>query len=161
MIARVIRIATATVAATASIAALAIAPATADTKASLAAVRQATDQFHDMTLLPPAGYEHFLDCFDSPSGGMGQHFADLSRVDGDLDALRPEVLVYEPRPDGYRLVAVEYVVPGNLPQPDGLFPGSEFTMEPNLGVWKLHAWIWRGNPDGVFADFNPNVRACP
>jgi hypothetical protein len=161
MIARVIRIATATVAATASIAALAIAPATADTKASLAAVRQATDQFHDMTLLPAAGYEPFLDCFDSPSGGMGQHFADLSRVDGDLDALRPEVLVYEPRPDGYRLVAVEYVVPGNLPQPDGLFPGSEFTMEPNLGVWKLHAWIWRGNPDGVFADFNPNVRACP
>lgn len=161
MITRVIRIATATVAVTASVAALAIAPATADTKSSLADVRQATKQFHDMTLLPDAGYQPFLDCFDSPAGGMGQHFADLNRVDGSLDALHPEVLVYEPRPDGYRLVAVEYVVPGNLPKPDGLFPGSEFTMEPNLGVWKLHAWIWRGNPSGVFADFNPNVRACP
>jgi hypothetical protein len=161
MITRVIRIATATVAATASVAALAIAPATAETRASLADVRQATNQFHDMALLPDADYEPFLDCFDAPAGGMGQHFADLNRVDGDVDALRPEVLVYEPRPDGYRLVAVEYVVPGNLPQPAALFPGSEFTMEPNLGVWKLHAWIWRGNPSGVFADFNPNVRACP
>jgi hypothetical protein len=161
MIKRLVRPAIATLAVTAAVAALTVTPATAASKASLADVRQATVQFHDMSLLPDAGYEPFLDCFDSPAGGMGQHCADLGAVDGDVDALHPEVLVYEPRPDGYRLVAVEYVVPGNLPQPASLFPGSEFTMEPNLGVWKLHAWIWRGNPSGVFADFNPNVRACP
>jgi hypothetical protein len=161
MIKSVIRTTVTAVAATAAVAALTAAPATADGKSSLADVRQATKQFHDLTVLPDAGYEPFLDCFDAPAGGMGQHFADLNRVDGAVDALRPEVLVYEPRPDGYRLVAVEYVVPGNLPKPDDLFPGSEFTMEPNLGVWKLHAWIWRGNPLGVFADFNPDVRACP
>jgi hypothetical protein len=159
MIRRFVRPAVATLAAGAAVAALVATPATAESKASLADVRQATDQFHDMSVLPDAGYEPFLNCFDSPSGGMGQHFADLSRVDGELDALRPEVLVYEPRPDGYRLVAVEYVVPGDLPRPS-LF-GQPFTMEPTLGVWKLHAWIWRGNANGVFKDFNPNVRPCP
>lgn len=24
-------------------------------------------------------------------------------------------------------------------------------------LWTLHTWIWRGNPDGVFEEFNPNV----
>lgn len=26
--------------------------------------------------------------------------------------------------------------------------------------FELHAWIWKGNPNGVFADFNPKV-SCP
>lgn len=161
MIQRILRPAVTTLAITSAVAALAAAPATAQTKSSLADVRQATVQFHDTSLLSDAGYEPFLGCFDSSAGGMGQHFANLNAVDGVVDPLHPEALVYEVRPDGYRFVGVEYVVPGNLPKPESPFPGAEFTMHPDLGVWKLHAWIWRGNPDGVFADYNPNVRPCP
>jgi hypothetical protein len=24
--------------------------------------------------------------------------------------------------------------------------------------YDLHAWVWHANPDGVFAEFNPNVK---
>ena len=33
--------------------------------------------------------------------------------------------------------------------------GQTFTYQPMLGVWKLHYWIWRANPDGIFKDFSP------
>jgi hypothetical protein len=29
-----------------------------------------------------------------------------------------------------------------------------------LGVWKLHYWIWRSNPDGIFKDYRPRVPLC-
>ena len=71
--------------------------------------------------------------------------------------------MYEVRGDTLRLVAVEYVVPqiawtsANPPQ---LF-GESFHRNDALGIWALHAWIWRANPLGMFEDFNPNVRLCP
>lgn len=140
------------------------APATAASKASLAQLRQATTAYHSLGAAEAAGYEKFLPCFDSPGvGGMGQHFADLSSIDGTIDRLHPEVLVYEPRPDGYKLVAVEYVVPQSewtASDPPMLF-GEHFHRNDTLGIWALHAWIWRGNSLGVHADFNPNVRLCP
>ncbi|MEX2549894.1 MAG: hypothetical protein WD638_06695, partial [Nitriliruptoraceae bacterium] len=56
-----------------------------------------------------------------------------------------------------RLVAVEYA----SWQPASLF-GQTFAPpagigEPGPPFYTLHAWIWQGNPDGVFAPFNPNV----
>jgi hypothetical protein len=32
--------------------------------------------------------------------------------------------------------------------------------EDELGLWILHVWVWRLNPNGVFDDVNPNV-TCP
>jgi hypothetical protein len=29
-----------------------------------------------------------------------------------------------------------------------------------LGVWKLHYWIWRANPDGIFKDYSSAVPLC-
>ena len=79
-----------------------------------------------------------------------------------LDPSAPAALVFEPHKDGrYQLVAVEYVVPG---PPDMRAPhllNHDFTYLSSLGVWKLHAWIFRPNPAGMFADYNPNVRQCP
>jgi hypothetical protein len=132
---------------------------------SLADVRNATAAYHSIAAAEHAHYEPFLACFDDPAhGGMGQHFVDqaLLKDNGRVSATHPEALVYEPRPDGYRLVAVEYVVPG----PDTLSPvptlfDQPFTYNATLGVWKLHAWIWRPNPAGMFADYNPDVRMCP
>jgi hypothetical protein len=144
-----------------------VAPGAASTNnvnAQLASVRQATAHFHDLDTAEDAGYAKFLDCFDSPQGGMGQHFANqpLLSDKGKVDPAHPEVLVYEPAPSGYKLVAVEYVVPGpaDMPNVPSLF-GQKFTYNSALGVWKLHAWVWRHNPSGMFADWNPKVSQCP
>lgn len=137
----------------------------------LAAVRQATVQFHDVGEAGPAGYAPFYICTDNEGldAAMGQHYADVSRVvDPTIDALDPEVLVYEPKPGGgLRLVAVEYVVfkadwDALHPNPPQLF-GRTFSSIPagnRYGLpdfYELHAWIWKGNPRGTFDDWNPTV----
>jgi hypothetical protein len=133
-------------------------------QAQFASVRQATASFHAVANAEAAGYEQFLPCFDLPGvGGMGQHFADMASIDGTVEANHPEVLVYEPASSGYRLVAVEYVVPQaawSSTAPPELF-GEHFHRNDTLGIWALHAWIWRPNADGMHADFNPAVALCP
>ena len=78
----------------------------------LAELREATEQYHD---IGAAGrLRRVLRCTDNESldAAMGQHYANVGKVvDPAIDALDPEVFVYEPTPDGeLRLVAVEYVV---------------------------------------------------
>ena len=147
--------------------ALAVLPATsagATDRALLAQVRQATVQFHDLQTAIDAGYVQFLPCFDDGVGsGMGQHFAMLPIDDAVIDALHPEVLVYEPHNGRYQLVAVEYVIPQALwtSEDEPMLFGEHFHTNDTLGIWALHAWIWRGNPGGVHDDFSPNVRMCP
>jgi hypothetical protein len=29
--------------------------------------------------------------------------------------------------------------------------------DPAATVWTLHAWVWKGNPDGVLEPWNPTV----
>ncbi len=45
-------------------------------------------------------------------------------------------------------------------RPPTLF-GVSFHRHPSLPLWVLHAWVWKDNPAGVFADWNPAVRMCP
>ncbi len=126
-------------------------------------VRAATARFHSVTQAEKAGYVEFLDCFDSEEGGQGQHYVDLGALDGTVDPLAPESLVYEIVDGKLKLVSVEYIVPSPFVDPANppeLF-GEHFHEDPSLGVWVLHAWIWRSNPDGVFADYNPAVASCP
>lgn len=141
-----------------------IAPAAARSEqASLAEVRAATARFHDVDAAFAEG-RVFLDCFELEGvGGMGQHVVDVSALDGAVDPLRPEALVYEVREDRLALVAVEYVIPQvawTATEPPSLF-GQGFHRNDALGIWALHAWIWRPNPLGMFVDFNPAVGACP
>ena len=115
-----------------------------------------------------------LSCIADPngSGAMGVHFANGSLLtDGAIDALRPEALIYERRSDGVRhLVAVEYIVfrdawDADHAQPPRLF-GRSFELIPagnRYGLpdfYELHAWVWKFNPSGAFADWNPRVH-CP
>lgn len=137
----------------------------------IAEVRQATKQFHDVGAAGPAGYAPFYICTDNEGLGaaMGQHYADVSKVvDPTIDPLDPEVLVYEPKPGGgLRLVAVEYVVfqadwDALHPNPPQLF-GRTFSAIPagnRYGLpdfYELHVWAWKGNPRGIFDDWNPTV----
>jgi hypothetical protein len=126
--------------------------------------RRATAAYHDQSLALAAGYEAFLPCFDSPAGGMGQHYVNFALLDGTVDAAAPEALVYEVAPSGERLVALEYLVPYTAAPADGPAPklfGAEYSRHDDLGVWALHAWVWRPNPAGMHADFNSRVAMCP
>jgi hypothetical protein len=101
------------------------------------------------------------------SPAMGFHWVKESLFDATVELTKPEALVYEPNSLGkLDLVAVEYVVPaqawhkaGNLHRPK-LF-GLEFmyTPAPNRynveAFYSLHAWVWKFNPDGTHAAFNP------
>jgi hypothetical protein len=96
-------------------------------------------------------------------GGMGFHYGNPSLIDGSVRADSPELLLYEPDEHGrLRLVAVEYIVPLSAwtsPQPPRLFD-RDFRVNEAFQVWALHAWVWKENPSGMFADWNPNV-SCP
>lgn len=129
-------------------------------------VRQATAPLHSIDAAADAGWATPLTgCVAHPDpevGGMGYHYANETQLaDGTVDPLRPEVLVYAPKPGGgLQLVAVEYIVFTELnPVPPELF-GQTFHLNPNINAWVLHAWVWKHNPSGLFADFNPKVR-CP
>jgi hypothetical protein len=137
-------------------------------------VQKVTVKYHRLSKALDDGFVAFSlegtdvpTCFDSPDGGMGVHY--VRNIDGVVDAKDPEALVYEVGKHGrLRLVAVEYIIPeefvedsaGNVVALPELF-GQEFHKHSFLPVYILHAWIWKWNPDGKFADFNPRVRACP
>ena len=133
-------------------------------ESALAGVRQATAAFHNLDAAVAAGYNPLLPCFDLPGvGGMGQHYVNTSLLDATVDANRPEALVYEVDGNRLQLVAVEYIVPWSAwvsLTPPQLYGRSFFRLD-SLHLWALHAWIWRPNPLGIFANYNPSVKLCP
>jgi hypothetical protein len=131
------------------------ASADANGQSGLAAVRAATAKFHDVSAAIASGRNDLHLCVDQ----MGQHYADPNTFsDGILDPTNPEAMVYADDGSGHlHLGAVEWVstTPGEVP---GIGP---LHLNPALGVYVLHAWIWTPNPDGMFADMNPQVGNCP
>jgi hypothetical protein len=134
-------------------------PLDANTLQRLARLRAATARYHDLDKANAAGFNmEVTGCLDDPSGGMGFHWADLTRFDATVEETNPEILVFAPKPGGgTRLVAVEYAVPLTAsPTPPTAF-GREFHVNTTFGLWVLHAWVWEPNPAGMFADWNPRV----
>ena len=153
--------------------------ATADSEsgqAELAEVRAATAQFHRIAAAENAGHQlgwkaPFLinGCVAKPgTGAMGYHWFNHEAIeDIALDPMRPVGLVYESLPNGrLHLVAVEWIVPaaawhaaGNDGPPSVM--GQEMgILNPALGWYILHAWVWKPNPAGMFENWNPDV-SCP
>ena len=103
---------------------------------------------------------------------MGVHYVRGDLVGDDvLEPTTPEALVYEPDGDGrMRLVAVEYVVfrsawDATHETPPSLFGRAfDVTADGNRfglpAYYSLHAWVWKHNPSGTFAMWNPEVH-CP
>ncbi len=104
--------------------------------------------------------------------------ADGARVTGTgthTDFLKPSMLVYEPQPGGVvKLVAIENLVfqsawraAGHTGAPT--FHGTPYVLlkdDPKTKVdeahkyephYELHLWLYRKNPKGLFAEFNPDV----
>ena len=131
----------------------------AQTILQLADVVTATARFQDLSQALAEGYEDIGVFFPH----MGHHYMRQDLVaDGRFDARHPELLVYadDPCTGGLQLVAVEYAIPldQSTKMPQG-FVGNLDAWDPNddFGLWTLHAWVWKYNPDGVFAPFNPQV----
>ena len=91
----------------------------------------------------------------------GHHFGNKALKDATLDVEKPEVLVYEKRPDGtFQLNGVEFFVPFTAwtkTEPPTIM-GQPLKRADSLGFWYLHVWSESGNPSGLFADWNPNVK---
>lgn len=123
----------------------------------LALTRASTAKYHNIQKALADGYVDI----DLYIPQMGWHFLNNSYLDENFEIDKPELLVYANKPGGgYRLVAVEYAVPLALSTtaPEG-FTGYEDVWNENTGagLWTLHAWVWLHNPNGIFADFNPQV----
>ena len=127
---------------------------TPDMLKAIAKVRAATRGFHDLATAQNAGYN-----VQFPAGcAQGFHWINNDLVDGNVELLRPELVMYEPKPGGGRqLVGVDYVVPLSLSAEPPTLLGVPFAPLPELGVWALHIWAWRPNPSGMFAMWNPSV----
>jgi len=105
-------------------------------------------------------------------GGMGVHYVKGANVDDPAEvASRPEAVVYEPDRHGHlHLVALEYLVPKaawdkSHRDPPSLF-GQPFMLNPvpnrflPVAFYSLHVWLYKANPSGLFAMWNPQVH-CP
>ena len=59
-----------------------------------------------------AGYQPVLGCVSGPDhGAMGVHYLNGALLTGDVDASKPQALIYEPLGGGHmRLVGVEFIV---------------------------------------------------
>jgi hypothetical protein len=147
----------------------------------LAQVRGATARFHNLDNAIAAGYELgwvngsnvriLTGCVSSPTAGaMGYHYINPALVaDNAVDLTKPEALVYESAPDGGRkLVAVEWIVRSAQSNPPGVsappsvlgMPMHILVPPPGPAFYLMHAWIWKHNPAGIMADWNPRV-TCP
>jgi hypothetical protein len=149
----------------------AVVMAAGNDKDELHEVKQANKQFRDPADAQAAGWvlvEGLDHCFVAPdgSGAMGYHYINTSMLDTQLSETQPEALVYEPLPNGeLKLAAVEWIVPiepwenaGNSMPPE--IHGHHLHANEALGVYVLHAWLFRNNPAGTFEDWNPKV-TCP
>jgi hypothetical protein len=133
-------------------------------------VRESTERFQDVRVAEAEGYALQFGCVSGADfGAMGLHFINGPLVaDGELDATRPEIVLYEALPNGrLRLTGADYLVladqwnakhagpPELMGQLFQLFDSpNRFGLPP---FYTLHVWAWKDNPNGAFVNWNPNV----
>jgi hypothetical protein len=133
-------------------------------------VREATARYRDVAVAEADGYGLQFGCVTGPDvGAMGLHYVNFSLVgDGELDAARPEIVIYEPLPNGrLKLTGADFLVlaadwdakHSGPPQLEGqLFHLFESPNRFGLpAFYTLHVWAWKDNPSGTFTNWHPNV----
>jgi hypothetical protein len=132
----------------------------APTSDLLKLLRRETARFHATEQAIAAGYLPTTHCVATADGAMGMHWGNPLLVDAVFDPAQPEVMLYEPRPNGQpKLVGVEYIVL-DVGQPRPEFDGRPFDIRGSprpAPHWTLHVWLYRDNPNGLFAQYNPTV----
>jgi hypothetical protein len=136
----------------------------------LTAVREATTRFQDVGVAQSEGYQLQFGCVTGPdSGAMGMHFLNMPLInDGQIDVTRPEIVIYEPLPNGgLRLIGADYLVfveawNSTHSEPPQLM-GQLFQLfeTPNRfglpAFYSLHVWAWKDSPTGAFVNWHANV----
>jgi hypothetical protein len=133
-------------------------------------VREATERFQDVEVAKAEGYALQFGCVSgSDSGAMGMHFVNGALVgDPEIDATRPEIVIYEPQPNGrLKLIGADFLVLADAwtakhagpPQLKGqLFHLFEAPNRFGLpAFYTLHVWAWKENPTGSFVNWHANV----
>jgi hypothetical protein len=128
-------------------------------------LREATRPYQNLEAAVAAGYPKDVpNCLvHEHHGAMGYHHLNRNLYTTALDVTKPQILLYERRGNEYHLNGVEFIVPYTIWPRDSVAPsvmGQRMKHEDNLKIWYTHVWAWTNNPDGLFADFNPNV-TCP
>lgn len=134
-------------------------------------VREATARFQDVAQAEAEGYTLMFGCVSGPdSGAMGLHYVNLDLVtDGVLDPTRPEIVIYEPLPNGRRrLIGADFLIfadawhaanPNSTPDLMGqlmhLFEAPNRFGLPDF--YTLHVWAWKDNPTGAFVNWHSKV----
>jgi len=136
----------------------------------VSAVRAATERFKDVAVAEAEGYSLMFGCVSGPDwGAMGLHYVNLALVaDGQLDPARPEIVIYEPLPNGrVRLIGADYLVfAGDWHKTNQATPelGGQLMHlieSPNRyglpDFYTLHVWAWKENPTGTFSNWHSKV----
>lgn len=130
----------------------------------LETIRRVTAPFHDIEVARNAGWStQITSCLVDPNGAgaMGFHYGNTTLINGAAHVDKPQLLLYEPTEDGgLRLMAVEYIIPYSFHSRDAAPPvllGQQFLQFDAFQVWGLHVWVWKENPSGLFAPWNPLV----
>ena len=133
-----------------------------DLNRALAELRRATARYHRLETALADSFVFLHECEERPGEGpVGIVYVNFGRLlDGAIDPSAPDGLIYEAGREGrMELVGVELALPFALwagqDPPD--FFGAPFQPEEEFGVFGLHVWLWRHNPDGMFAAGNPRV----
>ena len=134
-------------------------------------VREATERFRDVNVAEAEGYALQFGCVSgSDAGAMGMHFVKGDLVGDDvIDATRPEIVIYEPQPDGrLKLIGADFLVLKDVWDASHAGPpqlmGQLFHLfeAPNRfglpAFYTLHVWAWKDNPNGSFVNWHPNVK---
>lgn len=133
-----------------------------NTERAIAILRRITARYHDLNVAIADGFVLLHPCEVRPGEGVvGAVYVHFGRVlDGVNDLDRPDALIYEESAnERAKLVGVEFAIPYALwPKSEPpVFLGHSFQPEDEFGVFALHAWIWRANPNGMFAEAHPGV----
>ena len=133
-------------------------------------VRESTERFRDVSVAEAEGYQLLFGCVSGPdSGAMGLHYVNLALVgDGELDPTKPEIVIYEPGPNGRRrLIGADFLVfaedwdkkgvgtPQLMGQLLHLFESPNRFGLP--AFYTLHVWAWKENPTGMFVNWHTKV----
>ena len=133
-------------------------------------VQESTKRFHDVEQAKAEGYQLAFGCVSGPDdGAMGLHYVNMELVgDGVLDPRRPEIVIYEPLPNGgRRLIGADFLVfvdawhATNTVTPELMGQLFHLFESPNRfglpAFYTLHVWAWKPNPTGAFVNWHSNV----
>jgi len=146
--------------------------------AQLRQVKAALNKYEDVSVAKADGYLPASPCEMTVAaagaswwaGAMGVHFVNNALLKpGASSPTKPPILVYLPTAGGgFQLVAAEYFKPdadqnvktdGDRPTLFGrAFDGPMLGHSPGMPIhYDLHVWLWKHNPSGMFAPYNPDA----